>query len=104
MSVPYLERQNGTDRHRNARKGRKTSRFSKLLVMHEALTYFTMYSYNFCWPGRTLRQKIGRRRYRQKTPAMAAGLAEHVWSLQEWITFPACQQAYATTVDSFPKE
>jgi hypothetical protein len=91
VSVSYLERQNGTDRHRNARKARKTYRFSKELGMHEALTYFTMYSYNFCWPVRTLRQKVGRRRYRQRTPAMAAGLTDHVWPLREWITFPACQ-------------
>ena len=42
---------------------------------------------------RTLRQKVGPRRYRQRTPAMAAGLADHVWSLREWISFPACQQA-----------
>jgi hypothetical protein len=91
VSVSYLERQNGTDRHRNARKGRKTYRFSKELGMHEALTDFTMYSYNFCWPVRTLRQKVGRRRYRQRTPAMAAGLTDRVWLLREWITFPACQ-------------
>jgi hypothetical protein len=91
LSVSYLERQDGTDRHRNARKGRKTYRFSKLLDAHEALTYFTMYSYNFCWPVRTLRQEAGHRRYHQRTPAMAAGLTDHVWSLREWITFPACQ-------------
>ena len=91
VSVSYLERQNGTDRHRNARKARKTYRFSKDLGMHEALTAFTMYSYNFCWPVRTLRQKVGRRRYRQRTPAMAAGLTDHVWALWEWSTFPVCQ-------------
>jgi hypothetical protein len=91
VSVSYLERQNGTDRHRNARKGRKTYRFSKVLDMHEALTYFTMYSYNFCWPVSTLRQEVGPRRYRQRTPAMVAGLTDHVWTLREWITFPACQ-------------
>ena len=91
VSVSYLERQNGTDRHRNARKGRKTYRFSKDLDMHEALTAFTMYSYNFCWPVRTLRQKVGRRRYRQRAPAMVAGLTDHVWTLREWLSFPACQ-------------
>ena len=41
--------------------------------MHKAVTYFTMYSYNFCWPVRTL-QRLGR----QRTPAMSAGLADHV--------------------------
>jgi IS1 family transposase len=91
ISTSYLERHNGTDRHRNARKGRKTYRFSKDFLMHEALTHFTMYSYNFCWPVRTLRKEVGPRRYRQQTPAMVAGLTDHVWSLREWLAFPACQ-------------
>jgi IS1 family transposase len=93
ISTSYLERHNATDRHRNARKVRKTYRFSKEFVMHEALTYFTMYSYNFCWPVRTLRKKIGPRRYRQRTPAMVAGLTDHAWSLREWLAFPACQRS-----------
>jgi IS1 family transposase len=91
ISTSYLERQNGTDRHRNARKARKTYRFSKDFEMHESMTYFSMYSYNFCWPVRTLRKKIGYRRYQQRTPAMVAGLTDHVWSLQEWLAFPVCQ-------------
>ena len=60
-STSYLERHNATDRHRNARKGRKTYRFSKDWEVHEAMTCFTMYSYNFCWPVRTLRQGGHRR-------------------------------------------
>src|SRR4029077_3728029 len=82
-STSYLERQNATDRHRNARKGRKTYRFSKDWDVHKALTSFTMYSYNFCWPVRTLRQKAPEGGWQQRSPAMAAGLADHVWSLEE---------------------
>jgi hypothetical protein len=92
VSTSYLERQHATDRHRNARKGRKTYRFSKDWDVHEALTTFTMYSYNFCWPVRTLRAKAAGGRWRQRTPAMAAGLAGHVWSLEEWVTLPAVQR------------
>ena len=91
VNTSYVERQNATDRHRNARKGRKTYRFSKAFEAHEAMTHFTMYGYNYCWPVRTLRQEVGPRRYRQRTPAMAAGLTDHVWSLREWLAFPACQ-------------
>ena len=93
VSTSYVERQNGTDRQRNARKARRTYRFSKDYEAHEALSYFTMYSYNFCWPVRTLRKRTHKRRYEARTPAMAAGLTDHVWSLAEWITFPACQRA-----------
>jgi hypothetical protein len=92
VSTSYLERQHATDRHRNARKGRKTYRFSKDWDVHEALTTFTMYSYNFCWPVRTLREKGAGGRWQQRTPAMAAGLADHVWSLEEWLTLPAVQR------------
>ncbi len=89
VNTVFIERHNGTDRNRNARKVRKTYCFSKDWEVHEAVTYFTMYSYNFCWPVRTLRQKIGPKRFRQRTPAMAAGLADHIWSLREWLTYPA---------------
>ena len=91
VNTAYIERQNATDRHRNARKGRKTYRFSKAFEAHEAMTHFTMYNYNYCWPVRTLRQEVGPGRYRCRTPAMAAGLTDHVWSLREWLAFPACQ-------------
>jgi hypothetical protein len=92
ISTSYLERQNATDRHRNARKGRRTYRFSKDWGAHQALTAFTMYSYNFCWPVRTLRERGTGRRWRPRTPAMAAGLADHVWTLEEWVTLPAVQR------------
>ena len=49
INTSILERQRGTDRQHNARKSRKTYRFSKDWQMHEAMTYFTLYSYNFCW-------------------------------------------------------
>jgi len=55
INTSFVERQNGTDRHRNARKARKTYRFSKDGRYHESVTYLTMYVYNFCWPVRTLR-------------------------------------------------
>ncbi len=93
IHTSYIERHNATDRLRNARKGRKTYRFSKDFEAHEALTYFTMYSYNFCWPVHTLRVKTGPGRYQQRTPAMVAGLADHVWSLTEWLAFPVCQRS-----------
>jgi IS1 family transposase len=89
VNTVFVERSHGTDRQRNARKTRKTYRFSKDWGAHAAMTYLTLYSSNFCWPVRTLRQKTGARRYRGRTPAMAAGLADHVWSLEEWLLFPS---------------
>lgn len=92
-NVSFLERQNATDRHRNARKVRKTYTFSKDWGVHESMTYFTMYSYNFCWAVRTLKQRGEGGRSVARSPAMAAGLADHVWTLREWITMPSVQPA-----------
>src|SRR4051794_15639573 len=92
INTSFLERQNATDRHHNARKVRKTYTFSKDWQVHEAMTYFTMYSYNFCWPVRTLRGREGEGPWQQRTPAMAAGLSDHVWTMHEWITRPSVQR------------
>jgi len=92
INTAFVERQNGTDRNRNGRKVRKTYGFSKDWGVHEAVTYFTLYSYNFCWPVRTLRIKGGDGAWEERTPAMTAGLADHVWSLAEWLTYPAVQR------------
>jgi hypothetical protein len=89
VTTVFIERSNGTDRHRNSRKVRKTYRFSKDWDIHEALTYFTLYSGNFCGTIRTLREEITPKRFRQRTPAMVAGLTDHVWSLEEWLLFPS---------------
>jgi hypothetical protein len=88
INTAFVERNNATDRHQNGRKRRKTYCFSRSKRMHDAATYFVSYSYNFCWAVRTLRVREGEA-WRPRTPAMAAGLADHVWSLSEWLTYPA---------------
>jgi hypothetical protein len=89
INTSFVERNNGTDRHQNSRKRRKTYAFSKDLAMHRAATYFIGYSYNFCWPVRTLRVREAEGPWQARTPAMAAGLSDHVWNTKEWITYPA---------------
>jgi IS1 family transposase len=89
VNTSLPERQHLTDRHHNARKSRRTYRSSKGWRYHEAATYLTLYSYNFCRPVRTLREPIGDGHWRRRTPAMAAGLADHVWSMAGWIGRPA---------------
>jgi IS1 family transposase len=98
INTSFLERHNATDRHRNARKARRIYRFSKDWDIHQAVGCFTYYTYNFCWCVRTLRKPIKGhrrpkrrpepRRYQPRTPAMAAQLTDHVWTLQEWLFRP----------------
>jgi IS1 family transposase len=92
VNTAFVERHNGSDRHRNSRKARKSYRFSKDGEVHEAVTYFTTYSANCCCPVRTLRERDEEGRWHQRTPAMAAGLADHVWTVSEWLTMPAVQR------------
>jgi hypothetical protein len=89
VNTALVERHHGTDRNRNARKARKTYCFSKDWWIHRAVTFFTMYSDNFCWPVRTLRTEEGQ----ERTPAMTARLTDHVWSLAEWLRRPVVQFA-----------
>ena len=89
VNTAFVERHYGTDRNRNARKLRKTYCVSKDWWIHRAASFFSKYSYNFCWPVRTLKAKGGP----AQTPAMLAKLADHVWTLTEWIKRPAIQFA-----------
>jgi len=91
INTAFIERENGTDRHRNARKARKTYRFSKDWRYHEAVTYLSLSSYNFCWPVRTLATRDSEGGWQRRSPAMAAGLSDHVWSMAEWLSRPAVQ-------------
>jgi IS1 family transposase len=91
VNTCFVERHNGTDRNRCSRKVRKSYGFSKDWDTHRAATAFSYFSYNFCWPVRTLRHKGADGRWHQRTPAMAAGLTDRVWALSEWLTLPAVQ-------------
>ena len=88
INTSFVERHNGTDRGKNSRKRRKTYCFSKDWTIHNAISYFVGFSYNFCWPVRTLRVQGEDGKWYQQTPAMSAGLADHIWSIEEWLTYP----------------
>ena len=90
VNTSFIERQNGTDRNRCSRKVRKSYCFSKDWDVHRSATCLSMYSYNFCWAVRTLRRPDGRSG--PCSPAMSAGLADHVWTIREWLLYPACQR------------
>jgi len=93
IDTAFIERENGTDRHRNARKARKTCRFSKDWRYHEAVTYLSLDSDNFCWPVRTLTIRDPGGDRQRRSPAMAVGLTDHLWSMAEWLSRPAVQHS-----------
>jgi hypothetical protein len=73
VNTAFVERDDGTDRNRNARKVRKTYCFSKEWWTHRAASFFSKYSYNSCRPVRTLKAEGGA----AQTPAMLAKLTDH---------------------------
>lgn len=90
INTSFVERFFGTQRQFNARKKRKAYTFSKELGFHAACTWLVVVWYNFGWCVRTLRQKVQEEppRYKQRTPAMAAGLADHPWAMEELLRYP----------------
>src|SRR5205085_9665462 len=75
ISTSYVERQNLTMRMGMRRFTRLTNAFSKKLDSHMAAIALHFLHYNFARPHRTLANPYPR------TPAMAAGIADHVWTL-----------------------
>jgi IS1 family transposase len=73
VSTSYVERQNLTMRMSMRRFTRLTNGFSKKIENHIAAVAIHFIHYNFARIHKTLRI----------TPAMAAGLSDHVWSLEE---------------------
>lgn len=80
VSTSFVERQNLTMRMNLRRFTRLTNGFSKKLENHaHAVSLHFMY-YNFCRKHQTL---TARNRGIHTTPAMAAGVTDHVWRLEE---------------------
>lgn len=73
ISTSYVERQNLTIRMANRRFTRLTNAFSKNLDNHKHMMAIHFMHYNFARIHQTLRV----------TPAMEAGISDHVWSLEE---------------------
>jgi hypothetical protein len=90
INTSFVERWFGTQRQFNGRKKRKAYTFSKELSFHKACTWLVVVWYNFGWCVRTLRQKVQEEppRYKQRTPAMAAGLTDHTWTMEEMLRCP----------------
>src|SRR3954464_11454703 len=70
INTSFVERNNGTDRHQDSRKRRKTYGFSKDLALHRAASSFIGSSDNFCWAVRTLRTREPGGSWQARTPAM----------------------------------
>jgi hypothetical protein len=94
VDCPYPvheERLNGMLRDRLNALTRKTHAFAKTTGTWDALVILCLFEHNWLRPHRALRE-AGKglpegRRYRPRTPAMAIGLTDHIWTWEEFLTF-----------------
>jgi IS1 family transposase len=87
INTSSVERQNGTSRLHNQRKVRKTLAFSKSHLYHGWMSWLSVVQYNFCRAHGSLRIK-DERGFHHRTPAMASGLTDRLWSTREWLLSP----------------
>ena len=89
IGTSYVERINFTIKTSLARFIRKWMNFSKTIKMHQKTFDFFQAWYNFIKPHDSLKLKIdsGNRKWFQRTPAIAEGITDHIWSLKELLTF-----------------
>ena len=97
INTAFVERLNLTLRQHIAAIARRAITLAKTeLGLEHQLHLFQAY-YNFCLPHASLRQALlsgqhtsrqrATKRRRDTTPAMAAGLTDHFWSLRELLLF-----------------
>jgi hypothetical protein len=97
INTAFIERVNLTIRQHVAAVGRRVITLCKSDegLCHQLALYHTYY--NFCLPHASLRLPLPQplltngsgsaKRWQPRTPAMAAGLTDHVWTLREVLRF-----------------
>ena len=92
LNTAYIERLNATFRQRLAWLSRRSRMLIHQVETLESGMYIVGCFYNFCDPHKSLRIKLAfgsfGHRWIQRTPALAAGLTDHIWSHRELLTHP----------------
>jgi len=97
INTSFVERENLTLRQQNRRLTRKTNAYSKELVWLEKHLWLSLAYYHLVLPHESLRRRLPDeqptrgsgtpRRWQLVTPAMAAGLTDHVWTTAELLSY-----------------
>jgi hypothetical protein len=91
INTAYIERLNATFRAvvcPLVRRGRASVRGAEVLT---GWMYLVGCAYNLCWEHDSLRTPAApgeRGKWQQRTPAMAAGLTDHRWTMREMLSYP----------------
>lgn len=91
INTAYIERLNATFRQRISSLTRRSRQAAQQQITLHASMYLVGTVYNFCVPHHSLRLPIWlserRKHWVQRTPAMATGLTDHIWTIEELVTF-----------------
>jgi hypothetical protein len=88
-STAYIERSHLTSRLFNGRQVRKTLAFSKDIEVYRAAAAWEDSYYNLVRPHKSLRLSVRDvlpQKWSPRTPAMAAKLTDHLWTVKELLT------------------
>lgn len=109
INTSFVERDNLRWRTLNRRLTRKALGFSKDVGWLELQLWLSMAYYHLCLPHLSLREALpspeptrgtgSARKWRDVTPAMAAGITDHVWTTEELLGF----RLPATFLDELPE-
>ena len=98
INTAYIERLNATFRQRISSLTRRSRQAASQAITLHASMYLVGTVYNFCVPHHSLRVPLwitSRRRHGvPRTPAMAAGLTDHIWTVEELMVFKVPPPAY----------
>ena len=89
INTSFVERNNLTMRQSSRRLARGGNGFSKKLGKLESQLYLASGYYHFVKTHLGLRQEVleDTRKWRQRTPAVAAKITDHIWSARELLTY-----------------
>lgn len=89
VNTSFIERNNLTLRQHSKRLGRKTNGFSKDISKLEAQLHLALGYYHFVKEHFGLRQEStdNGKKWVHRTPAMAAGITNHIWSTRELLIY-----------------
>ncbi len=90
INTAYIERLNATFRGRLVGLVRRTRALARREELLEAGMWLVGGNYNLCTPHHSLRVETDPERERkwvERTPAMAAGLTDHVWTVEELMLY-----------------
>lgn len=97
INTSFVERDNLSQRQSNRRLTRRTNGYSKELPGFEKQLWLSLAYYHFVLPHHSLRQRLAvpeptrgsgsPRLWQPVTPAMAAGITDHVWTTSELLAY-----------------